>query len=732
MNSAACLSLLLSGIFGSVILPDAARAQEVGEFEELHELEVTATFHPEDDDRLAGLSRHSVLRVDEETLRRNAQGTLGDTLGWEPGISSNSFTPGASRPVIRGLEGYRVRMLRDQLDAFDLSDMSPDHGVALEPFLLETVEIHRGPASLLYGSSAIGGAVNTRSRVIARELPERWMSGAVENRYESISEGLSTAGWLSLRADEWVFRFTGSWREAGDIRIPGKAWSEEYEELENPSIFDPTAGGGAGALIPLENPEGKLPNSFHDGSTWSAGVSWLPSHLPLTLGLSYSRFDSLYGVPYIFPGDATDLYGDYQLDLAQDRFDFEGALDFDDSFVSRIETRLGYGAYRHTEFFTGKGKDEGRDFADTSFEKDAIEGRVDVHHRAFDETLTGVIGFSARHEDFTSIRTVVPPPGAVRAMALLRSDQYGLYALENVRMGEWTARLGQRVDYVDVLDHSLEAYGFNQGESGWSSATSGSLTWEREGVWELDRLSVSGTASRVERQPTAIERYAFWNNAGIGRFLIGGDLDGTPLDNEKSLGFELAAEAVRGPLTGRLNLYHYDFESFIFLQEDPAATGGFGRAVNYIGRDATFTGFETELDWKLYDADPRALTLTFMSDYVRGQNETDDEPLPRMPPWRAGLRLEWKDGPRVAGIEVRHAAAQDRVKPEPRRELETDAYTMVNADFSWAFPMGNEEFTVFLRAINLLNDEARLSTSFRKDVAPLPGRGLMIGVRAEF
>ena len=146
------------------------------------------------------------------------------------------------------------------------------------------------------------------------------------------------------------------------------------------------------------------------------------------------------------------------------------------------------------------------------------------------------------------------------------------------------------------------------------------------------------------------------------------------------------------------------------------------------GSAATSTGLEAEIDWKLKEE----LTLTLMSDYVRAENTADDEPIPRMPPLRFGGRLEWSTDRFTAGIEVRHATSQDRVKPAPRPELPSGSYTMVNADASWTLPVKSQELTFFLRATNLLNEEARVSTSFRKDVAPLPGRGLMVGVRHEF
>lgn len=708
------------------ILATAASAQDLLDplpaTAELEEMTVTA--ESEAPLTLSSISMQSVHTVPMEVLQRNAAASIGESLGWEPGVSSGYFGPAASRPVVRGFEGVRVRMLRDDLGTFDLSDVSPDHGVTLEPFLLESVEIHRGPASLLYGNSAIGGAVNARSRTLARERPDRPLSGAWETRYDSQGDGLAGAAHLSAVAGPLVFRFTASARDADDLSIPGRARSSAYEILESPRIYDPATG----TTHPVPNPDGALPNSSHDGSTWSAGVSWLPDHLPLLLGASYSRFDTRYGVPWIYPGDPTDLYGTHTLDLVQDRFDLEGRIDIDHDFISRVDARLAYAAYRHAELFDGLGKDLGRDFTDSSFEKDAGEGRIDVHHRAFDDRLTGIVGISASMEDFTAVRTVVPPPDLQRVRNHFRTDQAGIYFLEKYQQGEWTGQLGYRAESMHIRDRSLAEFGILQEKNDLSHSASAALTWTRNPAGPLDRLALTSIVSRVERLPTATERYAFWHNAGIGRFLLGGDLDGTPLSTEESLGIELGIEAESGPLTARLNGYHYDFDNFIFLQEAPALTGGFGRAVQSIERAATFTGFEAELDWRIREH----LTLALMSDYVRAENTTDREPMPRMPPLRFGTRLEWSDDRFTAGLEIRHATAQDRVKPAPRPELPTGSYTLVNADLSWTVPVESQELTIFLRATNLLDQDTRASTSFRKDLAPQPGRGISIGVRHQF
>lgn len=676
-------------------------------------------------DGLGAISPHAVLWVPEETLRRNAAATLGETLGWEPGVSSSSFGPGASRPVIRGFEGRRVRMLRDGLDTFDLSDISPDHGVALEPFLLESVEVHRGPASLLFGSTAIGGAVDARTRTLARQPLEDPLSGGIESRFETNGEAWTHAGYLHAGAGPFVLTATGSFRESNDIDIPGRARSAEYDRLEQPAYFDPVTF----SAVPVPNPQGTLPNSFHEGSSASAGISYLPDHLPLYVGASYARFDSFYGVPYFFDGDAADPFGDDAVDFAQDRFDLEARWEPDRDYLTRLDLRAGYGAYRHAEVFTGRLRFEGRDFVDTFLEKDAYELRADAHHRAWGGRLTGTVGTSYLHDHFTAWRTLVPPPDAVRFRTTLENESVGAYVLEKLELGEFTGQLGYRVESVDVLDDTLEADGFpSQGENGVAQSLSTSLGWRRQNVGVLDELGITGIVSHAERLPSAIERYALWENAGLGRLLVGGDLDGTPLAREQSLGLELGVEAAWGPLDGRVNVYRYQFDNFIFLQDDPALTGGFGRGAQFVEKEAEFTGFEAELAWQIEDR----LRLTVMSDFVRAQNETNGQPLPRMPPLRIGARIEWENDSVVAGLEVRHAFEQDRTEERPVRELEADAFTLLNADVSWTLPVQGQEVTLFLRGTNLLDQEARLATSFRKDTAPLPGRSLIVGVRHDF
>ena len=191
---------------------------------------------------VSDLAIQPVQKLSGPELQRRAQGTLGETLAFVPGVSSNYFSPGASRPVIRGFDGFRVRTMRDGLSTMDLSDTSPDHGIPVEPVLADEIEVHRGPAALLYGSGAIGGAVDVHTRTIARELPAHTVTGALDSRYETASQGWTEAGWLALTEGPFVLQFTGSLRESEDIHIPGAARTSFYDALENPRTRNPATG----------------------------------------------------------------------------------------------------------------------------------------------------------------------------------------------------------------------------------------------------------------------------------------------------------------------------------------------------------------------------------------------------------------------------------------------------------------------------------------------------------
>ena len=665
--------------------------------------------------------------VGEETLQRIAQGTLGETLGWQAGVTTSSYGQGASRPVIRGFDGYRVRMMRDSVGTLDVSSSSPDHGLPIEPLLLREIDILRGPAALQYGNSALGGAINAKSRSFATELPERMLSGAVETRFDSVSSAWTNAGYFDLKLGEFVLSATASYRDAGDFRIPGRARTQGYEDRFQPLVNDPDLG----ITVPIENPSGRLLNSFHQSSNFSLGLSWLPEEIPLKASVAYSRFDSEYGLPYLFGGDANDLFGDSSLEMAQDRFDFRLSYEGDHSWLSKATWHFGYGSYDHSEQFSGRGKDQALAFNDTRFSQKAWETRFDFQHEPA-EWLRGVAGIQVLGRALDPSFLAGAPNESSRFSNRFETLNFGAFVTETATLGNFEVNAALRWEGQKIEDLSFAEFGFEREVNDHSVSAILGGSWEREELGSLDRLKVSLNGSFVERIPSEVERFAFWSNPAIQRFLIGGDFDGDPLETERSVGLDFGLEADVDDFAIRLNFFHYRIDDFIFLQD----LTGIGNQAQYLQSDAAFSGVEAQVDWTLIENESQELTLSFMGDWMRMTDRNEDSPLPRAPAMRLGSRLEFVNGPWEAGLEIRHVFAQDRVQVGDgvvQGELPTENYTEVNLDFAYDFDLADDQtVTLFAQVKNLLDADRRLHTSFLKDVAPLPGRNVTLGARWEF
>lgn len=665
--------------------------------------------------------------LDEKVLKRIAQGTLGDTLGWQAGVTSSSYGQGSSRPIIRGFDGYRVRILRDSIGTLDVSASSPDHGIALEPLLLREVEILRGPAALLYGNSALGGAVNSTTRTFATELPDRPLSGAFETRWDSAASSWTNTGYLDFTAGEFVITATGSIRDAGDYRIAGRARTSEYEALFNPVVNDPQIG----ATVPIENPSGTLPNTDLNSESFSLGLSWLPEKTPIKVSLAYSRFTSEYGLPFIFAGDPNDLFGDTSLDISQDRLDFRLTYEPDLPWLEKATLHLGYGDYQHSENFQGRLKDLGTNFTDTRFDLQAWEARLDLTHQPTD-WLRGIWGIHFTTQALAPSFLARAPIESSRFDNDFDTDNLGLFIQETATFGNFTLNAAFRWETQKIEDLSLAEFDFTREVNDTSISAILGGSWERENLSFLDRFKVNLNSSFVERIPTETERFAFWSNPGIQRFLIGGDLDGAPLNNEQAFGIDLSLEADYQNLSLQLNLFHYQIDDYIFLQD----LVGIGNQAAYTQVDARFYGLEAQLNWRIHQTDTEELNLTFTTDWLRADDRGSNSPLPRIPPFRIGSRLEYQRGQFTTGLEIRQAFAQDRIQDPTataQGELPTDSFTEINLDLNYDHELQNgNTLTFFANFRNLLDEDRRNSTSFLKDVAPLPGRSLTLGARFEF
>ncbi|WP_193214593.1 TonB-dependent receptor [Luteolibacter marinus] len=631
-------------------------------------------------------------------LMLNLESTLGETLRDEPGISSTAFGPGASRPVIRGLGEDRVRILQNGTSVLDVSNVSPDHAVASNPLTARSVEVVRGPATLLYGPNTLGGVVN----VIDGRIPDQPFTGSrptgsFSSRFGSVDNLEQYAGELDYGQGDFAFHLDAFSTQTDNLKIPGFARSARARAL------DPLPPGETEAY-------GILPNSATESRGAALGGTWF--HEGGYIGLSFSGEDSLYG---------TVAEPDVTIDLRQRRWDLRGAFDQPATWIREIDYRLSYSDYQHTEF---EGIEPGTEFLIEGF-----QGRVELLHEKLGP-FEGAIGMEAGTNDFSALgdEAFLPP---------VQNQAVGLFLFEEVPLGDLRFQFGARYDHHDHETDASAAFGPSMKRDFDAFSTSTGLVWE-----PADGYAVALSAAYTRRPPTYVELFANGPHVATGTFEIGDPFLGT----EDALSFDLSLRKNTGRVTGSASVFHYRFDDYINLA--PTGTdfvdpedGGLIPIYHYTPVAASFTGGEIEATFHLLETPSEAkdakspvsvsqrLDLSLQADYVHAENRSTGDPLPRIPPFRSGVALEYGRDALTFRIDGQYAAHQDRHAPG---ELPTDSYFLVNAALSYQLDLGDVTTTFFLKGTNLTDEEARLSTSFLKEVAPLGGRGVVAGIRAEF
>ncbi len=647
-----------------------------------------------------------VTILDGEELQFDLQPTLGETLGRQAGVSATYFGPGASRPIIRGLGEDRVRVLQNGTSVLDVSNVSPDHAVATDPLSVRAIEVVRGPATLLYGPNTIGGVVNVIDNRIAEErFTGRWPSGSFASSFGSADDSESYSGEITFGKGPLVFHLDGFSRETEDLEIPGFARSARLRAAE------PLAPGEI-------EPHGTLPNSATESKGAGLGASyvWDKGYF----GLSYSGVDSLYG---------TVAEPDVTIDLRQRRWDFRGAFREPASWIKEIDYKFGYSDYAHTEF---EGAERG-----TEFLIEGYNGRAEILHEKLGP-FEGAFGFETQHSDFSAL-------GAEAFLPSVENDVNSLFLFEEIPFGKTRLQFGARYDRQTNETEPDPSFGPGLERDFDAFSASAGIVYNPAPDYAL-ALSVAYT----QRPPTYVELFANGPHVATGTFEIGDP----NLDTEDSLSIDLSFRKKAGRVTGSAGIFYYRFDNFISLAPTGADftdpdSGETMPIFAYEAVGAEFHGGEIEATVHLLEPAPvpqdgtgakdapppasanpdRQLDLILRADYTRAENRDTSLPLPRIPPFRATTALEYRAGGWAARLEGQYAARQDR---HDIQELATDAYFLVNAGLSYNTRFGDVDTTFYVKGMNLTDEEARQSTSLLKDIAPLAGRGVVAGVRAEF
>ncbi|OAM90234.1 TonB-dependent receptor [Termitidicoccus mucosus] len=641
-----------------------------------------------------------------------AQNTsLGELLAGETGVASTYFGPGASRPVIRGLGGDRVRVLTNSIGTIDASVTSPDHAVSLDPLLIERVEIVRGPASLLYGGNAVGGVVNVIDHRIHTTLPDEPLNGRVEGRVNSVNDEKSAGAVLEGSAGRFAWHLDGYRRATGDVRIPGYAQSgrvraEEAHEHEEEDDHDHEYGDEHGD----DGIRGRIANTAIETDGGAAGFSYIGPRG--YVGVSYSGHNSLYGVPpgahvheHEEGGDDDDHEageheeGDVRIDLRQRRLDLQAAYTEPFGIFREARMKLGFAKYRHQEL-------EGDEIG-TVFKNKGYDGRFELLHNALGP-VTGALGLQTSRSDFEARGEEAFVPSS-------RTDGGALFLFEEATFSSVTFQLGARTDYQKIK--LRDGSGISRDDT--TASASAGLVWGIASGWTLGSSFAATT-----RQPNAQELYADGPHIGTQAYEIGDPR----LSNEHALSLDLTLRKRAGFVTGALTFFVSRFDGYIY--ENPTGAEHDGLDVyRYVQHDARFYGVELETIFHLLHSEAQQLDFTLGGDLTRAENTDAGTDLPRITPARLRAALDWVRGQVSLGAETQWVGRQARTAPN---ETETPGYALLNAHAAYRFAFARAQCEAFLRGTNLANEDARPHTSFLKDYAPLPGRGLAAGMRVSF
>lgn len=647
-------------------------------------------------------------------LQQALQPSLGDTLSKLPGVTSTGFAPGAGRPVIRGLGEDRIRILNHGVNVLDVSNVSPDHAVTMDPLLMDKVEVVRGPAALLYGPNGVGGVVNVWDGRIPETAVEPGVGGLpvrgkVDSRYGSGSDLWSGAGQWDVGLGPVVVHADGFRRESDDRRIPGDARSARRQQ------FAPLADGA-------KEPSGRLPNSYTTSEGGALGASYLWDQG--FFGVSRSFLHSNYG---------TVAEESVTIDLEQARWDGRGAFYAPFAGAKELKYSFGYSDYTHTEF---EGPEVG-----TIFLIEGYDGRVELEHEAIGP-FEGALGYQTNHSAFSAL-------GAEAFLPPVESDSHAAFLFEEVVAGDLRWQFGLRYDHTAVQSRTLEPFGPGRDLS--FEALSGSAGV----VWSLPQdYSLACHAAFTQRAPTYVELLADGPHLATGAYEVGSD----DLNCEQSIGLDLSLRKSSGFITGSVSAFYNRFNDYIGLFPTGAnfLFGEDGAMAElpvyaYEAVDADFLGGEIETTFHLLAPEEAAagkqppgkapqaaaasaaagarFDVELQADYVFTRLRGGDGSLPRIPPFRTSAALVLGYDRFTARLEGQYAAAQTRTADF---EWPTEAYVLLNAALTCRVWEGPVTLDLFVRGTNLLDTEARPHTSFLKDIAPMEGRGIMIGLQAAF
>jgi len=631
--------------------------------------------------------------LEPEELAHDLKPSLGDTLADLPGVTSSSFGPSSSRPILRGLSGEDAPILIDGLTSLDLSTSDPDHAVAINPLTAERIEVLRGPGALLYSSSTIGGIVNVIDDRIPRRVPDHVAANLLASYGSAANERSGNIGVDLPLGGHFVAHADAAYSKYDDLHVGGYLLSDPLrrEALASP---DP-------AIRALAGLKGKLPNTAGRSDDASAGAAYVDGDL--NIGLSFSHHDAKYGVPIRFSLDPDVEPEAPTIDSHQDRGDARVNVPIG-GFFKEFEFRGGLSKYHHAEL-------DPEGVAGSRFYSNGGEMRADVVQTARGG-WGGTSGVQYLNQDFRIRGDEKYLPDSV-------NRRLGLFTLQTIEHGPLRIEAGARVEFSRLSAAEDPQLGTARMARSFTPISgSAGANYNFAGDW---RVGLS--FSHSERAPTVGELFSNGPHGGSQQFLHG-DPD---LGLQKSNGAELSLHRTTGPVHVQASLYYNRYSNYLF----EAPTGEFEDGLpiyQSLQGKADYYGFEVESDMTFGSALGVEWGCEVTADAVRAKVKNFGN-APEIPPFRVLAGLTGSRGQVDGRVEVEQVNAQHRTAPE---ETPTPGYTMVNASLDWHPFAANPELTLSLTGNNLFDVTARRHSSDLKDYAPLAGRDIRLSARMSF
>jgi iron complex outermembrane receptor protein len=640
-----------------------------------------------------------VTIVTRSELERSSGASLGDVLMNKPGISGSAYAAGANRPIIRGLDNNRVRMQENGIGAGDVSTLGEDHGVPIDPLASDRLEVIRGPATLRWGSQAIGGVVNAENNRIPGPQTREGVHGELRGALSSTDRGSEGAALVDARQGQFAFHADYVQRNAGDY----------------------------------DTPHGRQPNTSLNLRSGSVGGSYIFDNG--YIGASISQFNSLYHIPGL-AGSGSNT----RIDMAQTKVAIKGEFNIRSAFIDTVRFWFGGAQYRHYE----RGLDDatGRDTIAATFKNREYEGRIETQLVPVDlpfGQLTTAVGVQYGK------RRIGTSGEAGGLLDPTTGDRIAAYIFNEVQVTPvWRVQAAARIERVSYngFASNFPADYVPDGTPVVQTPASRAFTPGSVSIGVLRDLPfdvvASLTGQYVQRAPEALELFGRGAHDATATFEIGNP----NLRNETAQSIEFGLRRARGPFRFDFSAYYTRYQGFIskrltgLVCDDDFASCGTGtelRQLVYTQRDATFAGAELSAQYDAFELSNGMLGFDGQFDVVRARF-TDGTNVPRIPPVRLGGGVFWRSPNWFARIGLLHAFAQKNI--DPVQETPTNGYNLLRAEVSynykWTEGTTPRELTIGLTGTNLLNADVRISTSFLKDEVLQPGRGVRLFAAYKF